>query len=248
MKKLWLFGLLVTGCLTIGSVSQPAAVSVGESFTITVEGTHDPTSYSGTAVWLGMMLPDCVAADSLRYKTGTGIEGVLTEPDSMMSNWLERDRPADSGMYWTVFSFTPPDTDSSGTFKAQAYLYAGDSTSPGHYLLDYYVGYYYLSWTIDDSILDQPMEVTGVGASETRAARVFGAGRTWPSLVRDKLNIEVPGPDDIWILDAGGRLVKSLHVEGTGTWDGRGEHGRRLPAGGYIVRGRHLVGRVTLVD
>lgn len=248
MKKLWLFVLLLTGCLTIGSVSQPAAVSVGQSFTITVEGTHDATTYSGTAVWLGMMLPDCVEAESVRYKTSGGIESVVTEPDSLLGNQLQQVRPPDSGMYWTAFSCTPPDAESGGTWKAQAYLHAGDSTLPGHYLLDYYVGYYYLTWSIEDSMLDEPLEVSGVGAAEPRAAQMVKSGRTWPSLFRDRLNLEVPAPDDVRILDAGGRLVRSLRVDGAGSWDGRDQAGRRVPAGDFFLRSRHLCSRVTLLD
>jgi hypothetical protein len=247
MKKLFLVVLLLTGCLTIDSVTQPSSVAVGESFSVTVEGTNDSTTYNGTAVWLGMMLPNYVEVESVRYKTSGGLDGVLTEPDSLMSSWLQQDRPPDSGMYATAFSFTPP-AESSGTFKAQVYLYVGDSTSPGHYLIDYYIGYYYFSWTIDDSMLDQPMEVTGLGKADARAAKGVRAGRIWPSLFRDRLNIEVPEPEDIRILDADGRLVKSLHVEGTGSWDGRGEYGRRLPAGAFLIRGRQISSRVILVD
>jgi hypothetical protein len=177
-----------------------------------------------------------------------GYESVVTEPDSAMSSWLQQDRPPDSGMYWTVFAATPPDADSSGSFKAQAYVRAGDSTSPGQYLVDYYVGYFYLSWMIDDSMLDQPMAVTATGIAETGAGKAVQAGRIWPSLFRDRLNIEVSQPDDIRIIDAGGRLVRSLRVERTGGWDGRDESGRRVPAGAFLVRGRQLSSRVTLVD
>jgi|GEM_PF-1628584 len=247
MKKLSLFVLLLTGCLTFDSVTQPAEVSVGENFNVTVEGTNDSTTYNGTSVWLGMTLPDYVVVDSVRYKTTGGDEGVVTEPDSLMSSWLEQDRPPDSGMHSTVFSFTPS-APGSGTFKAQVYLWAGDSASPGQYLVDYYIGYYYFTWTIDDSVLDQPLEVTGLGTAGTRAAMPVRAGRTWPSLFRDRLNIAVPEPDDIRILDAGGRLVRSLRVEGKGCWDGRGEQGRRLPAGAFLIRGRQVSSRVILVD
>jgi hypothetical protein len=239
--------LLLADCLTIGSVTQPSSVAVGEDFTVTVEGTNDSTTYNGTAVWLGMVLPDYVEVESVRYKTSGGLEGVLTAPDSMMSSWLGQDRPPDSGMYATVFSFTPP-VESSGTFKAQAYLHVGDSASPGQYLIDYYIGYYYLSWTFDDSLLDQPLEVIGVGTAERRVVKGMKTGRVWPSLFRDRLSIEVPVPDDIRILDAGGRLVKSLHVAEVGFWDGRGERGQRLPAGTFLIQGRRVSGRVILVD
>jgi hypothetical protein len=248
VKKLWLLVLLLTGCLTLTSVTQPSSVAIGERFTITVEGANDSTTYSGTAVWLSMMLPNGVGVDSVRYKSSHGFEGVVTMPDSSMSSWMQQDQPSDSGMYWTVFSATPPGTESSGTFKAQAYLRVGDSTSPGQYLVDYYVGYYYFSWVIDDSILDQPLEVTATGVAETRAGEGVRTGRTWPSLFRDRLSIEVPEPDDVLILDAGGRLVRSLRVERTGSWDGRDESGRRLPAGAFVVRGRQITSRVTLVD
>jgi hypothetical protein len=248
VKRLWLLALLLTGCLTLNSVTQPSSVAIGERFTITVEGANDSTTYSGTAAWLGMMLPNGVKVDSVRYKTSHGLEGVLTEPDSAMTSWMQQDRPPDSGMYWTVFAATPPGAESSGTFKAQAYVRAGDSTSPGQYLVDYYVGYYYLSWTIDDSILDQPMEVTAAGIAERRAGKGVRAGRVWPSLFRDRLSIEVTEPDEVRILDSNGRLVGSLRVERTGYWDGRDECRRRLPAGTYLVRGRQIASRVTLVD
>jgi len=248
VKKLWLSVLLLAGCLTIESVTQPSSVEIGESFSIWIDGTHDSTTYSGTSFWLGMMLPNGVEVDSVRYKTGYGAEGVLTEPDSAMSDWLQQGRPPDNGMYWTVFAATPPDAESSGTFKAHAYLRAGDSTFPGQYLVDYYVGYYYLSWTIDDSMLDQPMEVAAVGTAEMSAGNGHQAGRTWPSLFRSRLNIEVPEPDNVRILDTSGRLVRSLHVERTGYWDGRDECRRRLPAGAFVVHGRQLRSRVTLVD
>ncbi len=248
MKKLLLLVMLLAGCLTIESVTQPSSVTVGERFTITVEGTHDSTSYSGTQFWLGMMLPNGVEVDSVRYKTSGGVESVVTEPDSAMGSWLQRDRPPDSGMCWAVFAATPPDAESSGTFKAQAYVRAGDSTSAGQYLVDYYVGYYYISWVIDDSILDQPMEVTALGVTAPRAGKGVRAGRVWPSLFRNRLNIEVSQSDDVRILDSNGRLVRSLRVDGTGCWDGRDESGRRLPAGAFVVRGRQVSSRVTRLD
>jgi len=248
VKKLCLLALLLTGCLTIDSVTQPSSVAGGESFSITVEGTHDYTTYSGTTVWLGMMLPNGVEVDSVRYKAGYGAEGVLTEPDSAMSDWLQQARPPDDHMYWTVFAVTPPDAESSGGFKAQAYLFASDSTSPGQYLVDYYVGYSYLSWTVDDSVLDQPMEVTALGAAERRGGSGVRTARVWPSLFRGQLRICVPEPDDVRILDTSGRLVRSLRLGQTGYWDGRDGCGRRVPAGAYLVRGRYVSSAVTLVD
>jgi len=114
--------------------------------------------------------------------------------------------------------------------------------------VDYYIGYNYIGATFCDSILDEPMEVTGVGVAQTRAGKEVRAGRVWPSLFRDRLSIDVPEPDDVRILDAGGRLVRSLRVERTGGWDGRDEYGCRVPAGAYLVRGRHVSAGVAFVD
>ncbi|MBN2466269.1 hypothetical protein JXD38_11665 [candidate division WOR-3 bacterium] len=246
MKRLCLVALSLTSCLYFQDVYQPSLVSTGEHITITVSGTHDGSGGYSSQCWLAMMLPDGIHVDSVRYKTPDSIDGVVTEPDTVLGTWLQEQRPPDSGMCWIVFATEALTAESAGVFDAHVYLHVADTASPGSYLVDYLLGYW--SATISDSILDQPLEVTATGIAEGRGCRGARESRVWPSLFSERVSIAVPEPDNVGVYDAGGRLVRNLRVEQTGFWDGTDERGLRVPAGAYLVRGEHVLGRVTLFD
>ncbi len=246
MKKLCFVLLLVLGCgIFLDSVRQPSVVGPGEKFTITVTGTFD---YNGTG-WLGIMLPNGVRVDSVRYAASDGDTALLTEMDSTLCVWLTDFCLCEPDMHWVGFSFyREAIVDSFISYVALVYAKVTDSVVPAEYLVDYRSGhdpeYVYMT----DSILDQPLQVTATGIAREPCSGKAVAGRVWPSVFHERLSIAVPEPDDIGVYDAGGRLVRTMRVEHTGTWDGTDESGRRMPAGAYLVRGKQTLSRVTLVD
>jgi len=248
VKRLCLLVLSLTSCLYFQDVYQPSSVSIGEHFTVAVSGNHDGSGGYSSRCWLAMMLPDGVLVDSIRFKTPDSIEGVVTEPDSALGNWLQQQRPPDSGMCWVVFATDPLIADSAGILDVHAYLCATDTVLTGSYLVDYLFGYISFTTTISDSILDQPLEVTATGIAQDRGCRATGTSRVWPSVFRDRLNISVSEPDAVEIYDATGRLVRTLRVGQTGFWDGTDKSGRRVPAGAYLVRGEHVSSRVAMLE
>jgi len=245
MKRLSFIVLLVLGCgVFIDTVSQKSAVGPGERFTITVTGTFD----SGGTGWLGVMLPDGVQADSVRYAASDGDSALLTEMDTTLCAWLTDSCLCDPDMHWVGFSFLREATvDSFISYVALVYAEATEAVVPGQYAVDYRSGYDPTYPVRTDSVLDVPLTVTGLGVAES-TLRLLLSGRVWPAVFRDRLNISVPEPDAVEIYDATGRLVRTLRVEQTGSWDGTDEYGRRLPAGAYLVRGQHVSTRVTLLD
>ena len=61
--------------------------------------------------------------------------------------------------------------------------------------------------------------------------------RAGPSPFRGALELHAPGAGRIAVIDAGGRVVRSLDVgAGAARWDGRDASGRPAPAGLYFVR------------
>jgi hypothetical protein len=249
MKKLLLAALFLVNCLTLESVTQPTSVVVGERFTITVAGTIDSTGGAVALAWLAMRLPDGFYVDSICFRSSVGIAGTVTSPFPEVEDRMRQSHPPDPNTVWWAFATDSLATDSAGTFDADVYLYAGGCTVPGSYTVDYFLGTQAPNWfQIEDSILDQSMDVVAAAVAREHACSRARAERVWPSVFRDRVNIAVPEPDDVGVYDAGGRLVRTLRVEQTGFWDGTDEYGRRLPAGAYLVRGDQVSGRVTLLD
>ncbi len=248
MKKLCLLVFLLTGCLHFDIVVQPSSVEIGERFTITVDGVHDYSS-AVLSAWLAMLLPTGFAVDSVNYIFDDTIQDVGL-PCPLIADYMERTYPPDSGTRWQAFATDGYCPDTSGKFSAKVFVSVTDCTGPGSYLVDYYLGYsdWNMTGGTSDSLLDQPMTVTGLAVADSRAEPAPARRGLWPVVFRDRLNISVAEPDDIRIFDTGGRLVRTLRVERSGFWDGTDESGRRVPAGAYLVRGRSICDRAMLVD
>jgi hypothetical protein len=67
-----------------------------------------------------------------------------------------------------------------------------------------------------------------------------------PSVFRERTSIRTDAPAVV-VFDAAGRLVRTLSTSGTLSWDGRNSHGRRCPAGVYLIRAAGACDRVTLL-
>jgi hypothetical protein len=248
MKWLFLVTLLFCACLFLDIVIQPSSVTIGERFTIIITGTYDSSWPNATEVWLALLFPQGFTVDSICYVSSDTFQGVITASDWRVIDYMESRNPPDSGMRWLAFLTELMLAETSGVFTAIVFACATDSTVPGQYLIDYYLGDYAEYITIRDSILDQPIEVTEIGISEARAVSGIRVGRVRPSLFRDQLSITMPEPSDVSIFDLSGQLVQSLYVKQVGFWDGTDKYGRRVPAGVYLVHSKHTFGRVTLVD
>jgi hypothetical protein len=239
--------LLFAACILIDSVEQPSEVVVGEQFMIRVTGTSDSTTEYHTG-FLGLMLPIGIQVDSGRYTDSLGNDTLVTEPSQHLCSWLDNECPCDSNMYWSAF-YVSFDLESCTPYEVLLYARVTDSAIAGRHLVDYRTGYYgQMSWTMSDSVLDLPMTVAGTAISQRMPRTSRTRGRVWPAVFRNRLNISVPGADEVSVFDAGGRLVRNLYVERSGYWDGTDESGRRVPAGAYLVRGEQVAGRVTLLD
>lgn len=257
MKKCFLVILtLLFSCVYLDSVSQPSEVTIGEQFTITVAGTYD--SYWDNA-WLAMMLPTGVLVDSVVYLTTDTIAGVITQIDTLLCTYLDTIYACDSHMCWQGFTTDYLSPESAGAYTAIVYAVATESTIPGEYLIDYLSGHGYEYYTVDDSIVNQPMTINECAISEQNDTRAYISMSAWPTIFHDKITIRINLPDQkisgsigeisapmapkIEIYDIRGCLVKSLPIitnyystPAILSWDGRDEQNRILPTGTYFVR------------
>ncbi len=124
---------------------------------------------------------------------------------------------------------------------------------PANQLLIAYSGF-------TDSVITQPANtmriwgkfypLTGV---EQEKGMSFSAGwptlRVYPNPFREKAWVSANVPGRLKVYDALGRLVREFPKEtakpGPLVWDGRDEHGRRLPGGVYFLRYEHGTGCET---
>jgi hypothetical protein len=167
VRRLLLLAFFMAGCLTLESVTQPASVIVGEHFTIAVTGTHESGAGYYNRAWLALLLPNGFYVDSVCYQTSDSIQGVVAAPDTELISHMETEHPPDSGMRWLVFATDWMTPETSATYRAELYAVVADSTPPGQYLIDYYLGDYGSgSQRIVDSILDQPMTVVDTAVGE----------------------------------------------------------------------------------
>ena len=247
MKKSFLV-LLLLSCVYLDNVNQPSSVTIGERFTIAINGNYNSGTTAG-APWLAMMLPIGFLIDSIRYET-QGIcdtfTNVVTQLDTFLSEYLDTLFPCDSNMHWQAFwgEYVYPYPETIGTYIATIYAMATDSVTPGTYLIDYLIGtdgYNYIE--VRDSILDQPMVVASTGISEIADDPINNGVAVWPTIFRNTLNISTDTASLIEIYSNNGRLVKSFDrgssIQNQGSaisWHGDDNAGRKLPSGVYFVK------------
>jgi hypothetical protein len=105
--------------------------------------------------------------------------------------------------------------------------------------------------TVDEGFYIDDVSVTGGGppvsvAGVQAAPGLFPGLDVWPNPFRSLTQIRYGGTDELprlSIYDAAGQIVRRLPASRVATWDGRDEHGRRLPAGAYFIEARTLTER-----
>ena len=255
MKK-YLVVFLLLSCVYLDRVDQPSSVEISEQFIIIINGNWDAGGYGGSA-WLGMMLPKGFQVDSVTYLTSDSLFGTATENDSELVYLLDSLYPCDSNMCW--HGFVGPSDTGSGTYTAVAHCFATDSTIPGEYHIDYLSGAYYMSWGVEDSILDRRMEVIGSAVSEKVEKKVELSWSVRPSIFRNRVTIRVNNIQQyvsgspknpsycqepvINIYNINGSIIKSFLLRAghniTSTiidWDGTDQDDHPLPCGVYFVQ------------
>jgi hypothetical protein len=240
MKKSFLI-LLLLSCVYLDNVTQPSSVTIGERFTITINGNHLGMSMYDNRAWLAMMLPTGFLVDSIRYHTNDSVTGVVTQLDSLLCQYVESLYPCDSHMCWQGFATDIMGGLDSASYTAIIYVLVTDSTVPGTYLIDYLSGND--EYIVDDSIFDQPMLVNETAVGEIVEHRTSKRNTVWPTIFRNTLNITTDNADVIEIFSKDGRLVKSFYLgscimnHGSAiSWRGDDNAGRKLPSGVYFVK------------
>jgi hypothetical protein len=242
MKRSFLV-LLLLSCVYLDDVTQPSSVAIGESFTLTINGDYEGSIWTAGNAGIGIMLPIGFVVDSVVYYSSDTIAGVVYEVDSVIIFRLEYRYPCDSQMCWQAFSiYDLWPTESIGTYVASVYGQATASTAAGTYLIDYRSGHAgWGRWDCDDSILNQPMLVTGTAVGEIVEHRTSKRNTVWPTIFKNTLNIFTDNADQVEIFSEDGRLVKSFRItpnalRSTLSWDGRDDQNRMLGSGVYFVK------------
>ena len=240
MKKSFLI-LLLLSCVYLDNVTQPSSVTIGERFTITINGNHVGMDMYDNRAWLAMMLPTGFLVDSIRYQTNDSVTGVVTQLDSLLCQYVESLYPCDSDMCWQGFATDIMGGLDSASYTAIIYVLVTDSTVPGTYLIDYLSGND--EYIVDDSIFDQPMLVTETAVGEIVEHRTSKCNTVWPTIFRNTLNISTDNASLIEIYSNDGRIVRSFELEscildrGSAIiWDGTDQANRQLGSGVYFVK------------
>ncbi|MCS7250511.1 MAG: hypothetical protein RMJ34_04605 [candidate division WOR-3 bacterium] len=167
MKRFFIFLLLFSACLYIDNVNQPSSVSLGEYFTIIIQGTFDNSIVTARG-WLAMMLPAGIRIDSIRYNTSNGYTELLTQISDTVTRIATNAFPPDPNMVWHGYETRDYSGIGSGTYEARVYLYVINTAFPGDYLIDYRTGSSYHNHLLLDSILNQPLRIATSGIKEKK--------------------------------------------------------------------------------
>lgn len=167
MKKILIFLLLFFACFYLDNVNQPNSVSLGEYFTILIQGNFNNSSVSARA-WLAMMLPAGIRVDSIRYNTNNGYTELLREVSDTVVKVANNTFPPQPNMTWYGYETQEYSGIGSGTYEARVYLYVTNAAIPDDYLIDYRTGSSYHNHLLLDSILDQPLRIMSVGIKEKK--------------------------------------------------------------------------------
>jgi hypothetical protein len=100
--------------------------------------------------------------------------------------------------------------------------------------------------TVDEGFYIDDVSVTGGGPPVTVAGvepgpDLFPGLDVWPNPFRSLAQIRCGGSGGLprlSVYDVTGRLVRRLPAARIAAWDGRDDHGRRLPAGAYFIEAR----------
>lgn len=139
-------------------MNQPSAVSLGDYFTILIQGTFDNSMVTARA-WLAMMLPAGVVVDSIRYNTNNGYTELLTQISDTVTRIATNTFPPDPNMAWYGYETRDYSGIGSGSYEARVYLYVTNTAFPGDYLIDYRTGSSYHNHLYLDSITNCPLRI-----------------------------------------------------------------------------------------
>lgn len=166
MKRYFIFIFLFLACVYLDNVNQPSSVSLGEYFTILIQGTFDNSSVTARA-WLAMMLPAGIIVDSIRYNTNNGYTELLTQISDTVTRIANNIFPPDPNMTWYGYETRDYSGIGSGTYEARVYLYVMNTAIPGNYLVDYRTGSSYHNHLYLDSILNCPLRILSSSIKES---------------------------------------------------------------------------------
>lgn len=248
MKKLYFLFLFFLACVYLDNVNQPSSVGPNQQFTVTITGTFDGTYLYSNQGWFAIMLPPGFVIDSIRYNTANGLTELITEVTDTVGKWATNAFPPDPSMGWWGFETQEYNQSSGSSYEATIYVRVTTSAIPGNYLIDYRTGDQYYNTLLNDSILDQPLEVIPIGIAEEKQNSKSKRLEVHPNPFRNSLTIRSKRAEVVNIIDKLGKLVKSFYINDYGNWDGTDEKGLRVPAGTYFIKGENEQQKVTLLD
>jgi len=247
MKKLYFIFLFLIACVYLDNVNQPTSVGPNQQFTITITGTFNGTYLGSNQGWFAVMLPTGFVIDSIRYLTANGLNELITEVTDTVGKWANNNLTCDPNMGWHGFEIQLYNQSIGSSYEATIYLRTTTSVIPGNYLIDYRTGDRYYNTLRDDSILDQPIEVTAIGIKEN-----LWSGKevlsVQPNPFKKSLNIKCQRNQRVNIFNNSGALIRSLDINQYGNWDGRDIKGQRVGSGTYFIKGDKTQKKVTLLD
>jgi hypothetical protein len=153
---------LLTACVTINDVTQPATAAAGSTITVTLKFEASSQDAPDTA-WLAVRMPEGWSVTQVTY---SGVESGTLVPDQRIANDLRgnKDIAAKPGyVWWSGRTERNILNKTSSTGQAIATLKVG--TNPGTFYLDYGSGTFSGSVVFTDSkYFDRPITVTASAA------------------------------------------------------------------------------------
>lgn len=247
MKKMYFLLLFFFACVYLDNVNQPASVDPNQQLSITLTGTFDGTTFYSNQAWFAIMLPTGFIIDSIRYNTANGLNELITQITDTVGKWANYAFPPDPYMGWFGFETQSYNQSSGSTYEVTFYLQTTASVVPGNYLIDYRTGDRYYNTLQDDSILDQPIEVTTNGINEnlTLGKELISVR---PNPFKTSLNLRCKKNGWVNIFNGFGKLVRSLQINQSGYWDGLDKKGQKVTSGTYFIRGNNSQVNATLLN
>lgn len=182
--------VMLSGCITIDSVNQPATAVPGETITTSMQvSLASNTSGSYISPAFAVKIPNDWSVTNVYY-TGTGgasgMSGSLAVNTSASTD-IEAKNPSGSNYVWIGLSGTPRKVDitpAGGTVTATLHV----GTTKGNYKLNYSVGYYSGGWYWLD-FEEKPITVNSLpaapGAPSGQATGATGTSYTYSATSTD---------------------------------------------------------------